>query len=111
MYQPPGGLLRRRDLSNDKAGAFERSAFNKLLQASESVIPLLRNEVEVAARILEPLLIQLPKAFASTPRAAHKTGVLHHAQVFGDGLTRDASACSKPADGCRSFLTKADHQP
>lgn len=65
----------------------------------------------MAARVLKTLLIQLPKALAPTARAAHKTGFLHHAKMFGDGLTRHSSAGGEPADGSRSFVAKADDQP
>ena len=85
---------------NDKARTLKRLVFDELAQAGESRVPLLRDEVEVAARVLNALLVQLPEAFASAAFAAHQTGVLHHAQVLGDGLAGEAGACRKFADGC-----------
>lgn len=85
-------------LQDDKARAFERLVLNELAQAGEGGVPLLRDEVEVAAGVLKALLIQLPEALASVPRTAHKAGVLHHAQMFGDGLPRDAGACGESTD-------------
>ena len=97
-------------LQSVKVPAFERSVFNKLLQTREGGIPLLRDQIEMAARLLEPLLIQLPEAFAAAARAAHKARVLHHAQMFGDGLTRDAGSRGEFADGGRSLLAKTHDQ-
>ena len=64
----------------------------------------------MAARVLEPVPIQLPEALASALCASHKTGVLHHAQMFGDGLARDAGSRGERTDGCGSLLTEAHHQ-
>lgn len=84
--------------SEGRVQSFEASVFNTLLQTGERHVPLLRDEVEVAARVLKALLIQLPEALASAARTAHEAGVLHHAQMFGDGLPRDAGACGESAD-------------
>jgi len=89
--------------------ALERSILDEFAKAGEGGVPLLRDEVEVAAGVLETLLIELPEALAAAARAAHQTGVLHDPQVFGDGLTRYAGSCSESADGGGSFLTKANN--
>ena len=53
--------------------------FDEALEAPERGVPLLRDEVEVAAGVLKALLIQVPEAFASALGASHQTGVLHDA--------------------------------
>lgn len=97
-------------LKNAGVQQLERSVFNKLLQPGESGVPMSRDEVEVVSRIPKALLVQLPETFASALRAPHETGVLHDAQMFGDGLAREAGASSKFADGCRGFDAKAHDQ-
>lgn len=88
----------------------ERLVLDEIAQAGESGVPVLRDEVEVAAGVLKAALIQLPEALASSTCASHKTRVLHHAQVFSDGLARDAGARGKFADRDRSSLTEANDQ-
>jgi hypothetical protein len=88
-----------------------RSVLDEFTQPRESGVPLPGDQIEVAADILEPLLIQLPDALAAAPSATHETRVLHDAQVFGDGLTRDVEASGKPRNGRRSVITEAGDQP
>lgn len=98
-------------LKKARVQSFEPSALDEIAQAGKSGIPLLRDQVEVAARVLKTLLIQVPDALASAPRAARKTRVLHKAQMLRDGLTCDAGTRSECADGRGSFVTKANDQP
>ena len=39
------------------SGDCERSTFDKLLEAVKRIVPLLGNEIEVAARVLKALLV------------------------------------------------------
>lgn len=86
------------------------SILDKPAQAGKGGVPLLRDEVEVAAGVLKALLIQLPEAFAAAACAAYKAGVLHHPQMLGDGLTRNSGSRGEFADGGRSSLTKPNDQ-
>lgn len=87
--------------------AFVLSVLDELAQADESVVPLLRDEGEVAARVFKALVPQLPNALAPMPCATHETRLLHHTQVLGNGLTGDVGADSEPSDGHRSVVTEA----
>lgn len=64
----------------------------------------------MAAGVLKAALIQLPEALAPAARAADEAGVLHHAKMFSDRLTRDARARREFADGDGSSPAKANHQ-
>lgn len=86
------------------------SLLHEFAETRKGGVPLLRDEIEVAAGVLKALLIQLPEALTSAPRATHKAGVLHHAQMLGDGLTGDSGACGEPANGGGSLLAKAHHE-
>jgi hypothetical protein len=84
------------------------SLLDECAQAAEGAIPLLGDEVEVAARVSEALLPQLPDALATAPTAMHETSGFHHVKMF-DGLTADAEAGGEPRDGHRSVITEAGH--
>src|ERR1700738_2479225 len=83
------------------------SPLDKALQPAERVIPLLRNQPKISIDFGETLLFQLPDALAPVPRAAHETGVFHHAQMFGDRLTRDGKPGGEPRDRHRPVGAEA----
>src|ERR1700687_5796467 len=83
------------------------SAFDKALQPTERVVPLLRDQLKILIHFGETLLFQLPDALAPVPRAAHETGVFHHAQVFRDRLTRDGKPGGEPRDRHRPVGAEA----
>ena len=83
---------------------------DELAQAAKGVVPLLRDDVEVAAGGPEPPPLQSPDTLASVARAAYKARRLHHAQVLGDGLTSDSRARRQPCDGQRPLIAEAGDQ-
>ena len=73
--------------------------FDEKLELAERHVPLLRDQIQRAARLLQPAALQLPEAFLSPPAAAHQTRPGQHPQVLGDSLSSDARAHREPGDG------------
>src|SRR5262249_35358398 len=61
-------------------------------QPLECFIPLGGNLVQVTARFVEPLLLQLPHPFPSAARTSYQACMLHHAEVLGHRLPRNPRA-------------------
>ena len=92
MSQKPnvGGAMSRR-ISLRYAGLYVL-LLDQLAEPYKSLVPLQRNQIQIAARLLKAPLLQLPEGLAPALFAAHETCSLQHAQVFADRLTRDAGA-------------------
>jgi hypothetical protein len=74
------------------------SFFEKAFQATEGVIPLFRDQLEMSVYVGEAPLFQLPDALAPMSGAAHETGLFHHTQMFRNRLPGDRKVCSQPRD-------------
>ena len=76
-------------------------------QTGEGVVPLCGDLVEIMAGVGEAMLVELPDGFAAAAGAADQAGMLHHAQVLGDGLAGDARAFGEACDGLRAIVAQA----
>src|SRR5580692_3300311 len=86
-------------------------SFHCRLQPAKGIVPLLGDQVEMAARLSEAPPVQSPNAFAPAPRAVDKPCVLHNAQVFRNCLTSDSRSCREPANGHGSAITETGNKP
>lgn len=73
-------------------------SFDEGFQASESLIPLLRYQVQVVADFLHGLRIELEKALTPGADAAHNSGPLENAEMLGYGLPRERRGFSELRD-------------
>jgi hypothetical protein len=87
------------------------SVLDEFAQPAEGVVPLLRNQVEIMARIFESALFQLPNALAPVSSAMHETRFLHYPQVFSDRLAGDLRACGEPGDRHWPVVTEPEDKP
>src|SRR5437879_3305741 len=87
------------------------SILDELAEPSQSLIPLLRNQVQVTAGIIQASQVQLPDALTSVPCAAQQARCLHDAQMFGDRLASDFGSRCEPGNGHWSGVTEARDQP
>jgi hypothetical protein len=81
-------------------------SFDCRLQTAKGIVPLLGDQVEMAARLSQAPPFQYPNAFAPAPRAMDETRVFHHVQVFRNCLTGDSRSRRESADGHRSAITE-----
>src|SRR6266850_3487273 len=85
-------------------------ALDEALQPAERVVPLFRDQLEMSMDLFETARLQLPDALAAVSRAAHETGIFHHAQVFGDRLTGDGEPSGQLRDRHRTVVAEARDQ-
>ena len=81
--------------------------FHQRPQTPKRIVPLAGDPVQVAARLLQALLVHTPDGFASTATAPHEARRLHHSQVFGDRLAGDPGTQGELGDRERAVVTEA----
>src|SRR5438874_8684959 len=79
------------EAASGRASFPRRSPLDERSQAPEGIVPLLRDSVQVSARLLEAPRLELPDALASATFAAHETRSGERMKVLRDGLARDGS--------------------
>src|SRR5262245_12667432 len=77
------------------ARVLRKSALHDSFQLHESVIPLLGDLFERAARFGDLRGLELPEPLAADLQIAHEAGVCEHLQVLRDGLTRNVGSGSE----------------
>jgi hypothetical protein len=80
-----------------------RSRFQSELQFHECVIPLLRNEVERAARLFQASALELPQTLAAHFDVAHQARIGEDLQVLRDSLPGDVGSGRELCDRHRAF--------
>src|SRR5207244_10892695 len=99
------------EAASGRASFPRRSLLDERSQALEGIVPLLRDSVQVSARLLEAPRLELPDALASATFAAHETRSGERMKVLRDGLARDGSARAQTHDGEWSFPAEAGDEP
>src|SRR5579885_2817168 len=87
-----------------------RSFFDEFLQTIERLVPLVRDAVEVAPRLGQPLGVERPDAFPPTPDVMDETGTGENVQMLGDGLAGDGRAGGEPRGRERPVRAQARDQ-
>jgi len=59
-------------------------------------VPTRRNLLEIVAEFCELLRLNLPQAISPDAITAHETNILKHAEMLGNGLTRNTGALLQP---------------
>lgn len=59
-------------------------------------VPTRRNLLEIVAEFCELLRLNLPQAVSPDAITAHETNILKHAEMLGNGLTRNTGALLQP---------------
>jgi hypothetical protein len=72
--------------------------FDERFEAPESAIPLGGNAVEVIAKIVDGLRVELEQPVATGADATNNSDTFEDAQVLGDGLARELRAVRKLRD-------------
>ncbi len=74
------------------------SLLDKCPKSLKSAIPLRRDLLQITLRLLNPMLIHLPKPLAAMPPAAHETYLLHDMQMLSNSLASDVRAGGEPSN-------------
>src|SRR5262249_3634521 len=59
-------------------------------------VPTRRNLLEIVAEFCQLLRLNLPQAVSTDAITAHETNILKHAEMLGNGLTRNTVALHQP---------------
>src|SRR5439155_24025774 len=101
--QGPAATAAAVEAASGRASFPRRSPLDERSQAPEGIVPLLRDSVQVSARLLETPRRELPDALASATFAAHETRSGERMKVLRDGLARDGIARAQADDGVWSL--------
>ncbi len=94
-------LLISQDLPSTSRARSSPLLFHHRAQPLQSLVPLIRNEVERAARFLQLLRSELPQPFAALAKIPYETCIGEHIQMFGHGLPRDLGTLGELSDRYR----------
>jgi hypothetical protein len=86
------------------------SSFQGALQFHERLIPLLRNEVERMAGLLQPSALELPQTLAAHFDIAHQTRRGEDMQVLRDSLPGDVGSGGELSDRQRSLRAQDSNE-
>jgi hypothetical protein len=87
------------------------SLFDELLEASQRVVPLFRDELEGVTSVFEPFRPHFPEALPAFASRAQQARIRHGVKVLGDGLPCDVEADGELGDRQRSFAAKTRDEP
>lgn len=76
------------------APAFRLSVLHESAESAKCCVPVLGNQVQVVARVLQAFLVQSPDVFAPLPRTVRQACLLHHHQVLCDCLAGEVATHS-----------------
>jgi len=74
------------------------------------MVPLPRDQVERALRLVQALRLQPPESLPSPSAGLRQTCARQHPEMLGDRLTGDTGAVSQSADGCRTAARQPGDQ-
>jgi hypothetical protein len=80
--------------------------FDKGFEASQRLVPFGGDAVEIIAKRVDGLGIELEEGVASGPDAADNSGTLQNAKVLGDGLAREMRAMGELRDGAGTAVAE-----
>jgi hypothetical protein len=68
------------------------------LQPRQRLIPLPRNAIKRASRLIQSLRLELKEVFASPANPANQPGLLEHPKMLGDRLPRERRTFGETSD-------------